>query len=379
MTARLVGLFGTGRSGTSLLVRLLDGMPDTYVHPLEVTFLSVLDELAVGRRVSRNTQANVTIRPLRRLGKPVPTARLLSFYDHQIREIEANYIPNVSAPLTLGPAPGALFAREDRYTAEQFVPAFLGAMANWLAPGHPARLQIFKTIEAPYIGDYAGLFPDMRFVHLMRHPLTFWASAKRTLIGKHRPAWYFACDNLRAMIEYRWVAHAEAALRYRDDPRHRILRFESLVGDPVNEVGALCAWLGADLPPEPARQTTLGGLDFDEMPGNPSEAGVATPREVRDTNAVPLSRSNVVTARERDFILARTGPYLAALGYPPEAPVNDLEGIRCAWRRLDAFEATGVGSPLGLLRAAHSMIVRRRYIDAALDNVARGAMEDPAP
>ncbi len=378
MTARLVGLFGTGRSGTTLLTRLLDGMRGAYVHPLEVTFLSAIDELAVSRWVRRSTQANVTVRPLHRLSRPVPAGRLLSFYEHQTKEIEAGHLANVDAKPALGPVPRTVLEQRENYTAADFVPAFLSAMAGWLSPSRPADMHIFKTIEAPFVEDYGRLFPEMRLVHLVRHPLTFWASAKRTLLRKDCPAWYFASDNLRAMIEYRWVAHAKAALRHAEDPRHRILRFETLVADPVGEVGSLCAWLGAAPPPDPARQTTLGGLDFTEMPGNPSEAGVATPRDVRDTTTDPLSRSEVVTERERDFILARTEPYRAALGYPPETPARDRDDIRCAWRRPDAFETAGAGSPVGMIRAAHSMIVRRRYIDAALESAARGATEDPA-
>ncbi|MEX2643529.1 MAG: sulfotransferase [Acetobacterales bacterium] len=371
MTAVPVGLFGTGRSGTTLLTRLLDGMPEGYVHPAEITFLSALDELASRRRVSRSTQANVTVRPLGDLSRPVPSGRLLGFYGHQMREIESGYLANVADPPSPGPSPEAAIAARDAWQAAAFVPGFLNAMAAWLTPAVRPRFLVFKTIETPYVADYHALFPAMRFVHLMRHPVDFWASAKRTLLRKNLPAWYFASDTLRAMIEYRWVAHAEAVLRRRDDPRHRLLRFEDLVAGPEGHVADLCGWLGTPPPPQPRRQTTLGGRDFATMPDNPSEAGVETPREVRDTTRDPLSRSAVVTGRERDFILLRTRPYLAALGYDEEIPVADEESVRRAWRRPDAFETAGMRGPVGLLRGAHSMLLRRRYVRDALAAAAR--------
>lgn len=371
MTAVQVGLFGTGRSGTTLLTRLLDGMPEGYVHPAEITFLSALDELASRRRVSRHTQANVTVRPLGDLSRAVPSGRLLAFYDHQIREIEHGYLANVADPPALGPSPEAAIGARDAWPAAEFVPGFLNAMAAWLMPGTQPRFLVFKTIETPYVGDYHALFPTMRFVHLMRHPLDFWASAKRTLLRKNLPAWYFASDILRAMIEYRWVAHAEAVLRHRTDPRHRLLRFEELVAQPERHVTELCAWLGTPPPERPNRQTTLGGRDFGTMPDNPSEEGVETPREVQDTTRDPLSRSDVVTDRERDFILLRTRPYLAALGYDEEMPVADEGSVRRAWRRPDAFETAGMRGLVGMLRGAHSMVLRRRYVRDALAAAAR--------
>lgn len=39
MTApRLIGIFGTGRNGRTLLTRLLDGIDGVYVHPVESNF-----------------------------------------------------------------------------------------------------------------------------------------------------------------------------------------------------------------------------------------------------------------------------------------------------------------------------------------------------
>ncbi len=48
----LIAIFGTGRNGSTLLERLLDGVPETYVHPADETFLCCFDDPARHGRYS---------------------------------------------------------------------------------------------------------------------------------------------------------------------------------------------------------------------------------------------------------------------------------------------------------------------------------------
>ena len=63
----LIGLFGTGRNGSSLIGRLLDGLQDTYVHPVEELFLTAFDDLAHRGRLTRMVVQNCTTQPLTHL------------------------------------------------------------------------------------------------------------------------------------------------------------------------------------------------------------------------------------------------------------------------------------------------------------------------
>ena len=54
----LIGVFGTGRNGSSLIGRLLDGLGDTYVHPVEEKFLTGFDDLGKYGRVTRLVEQN---------------------------------------------------------------------------------------------------------------------------------------------------------------------------------------------------------------------------------------------------------------------------------------------------------------------------------
>ena len=71
MTARLVGLFSTGRRGMILLPPLLDGKPEGHSHPVKIVLLNTLNEPVPSRRVSRNTQAKVKARRLAGLSRLV--------------------------------------------------------------------------------------------------------------------------------------------------------------------------------------------------------------------------------------------------------------------------------------------------------------------
>ncbi len=42
----LIAIFGTARNGSTLFLRLLDGIAETYVHPVESSFLSELNDSA---------------------------------------------------------------------------------------------------------------------------------------------------------------------------------------------------------------------------------------------------------------------------------------------------------------------------------------------
>ena len=68
----LVGIFGTGRNGSSLLTRLLDGIDNSYIHPIEINFLSAMDDLsASSRRVKKNTRHYSKIKPLSNINKKI--------------------------------------------------------------------------------------------------------------------------------------------------------------------------------------------------------------------------------------------------------------------------------------------------------------------
>jgi len=356
----LVAIFGTGRNGSTLLARLLDGIPGTYLHPVEANFLSAMNDLAWLPVVRRRTRQNVVTAPLKRLDGALPIRRLLRYYDSHFREIERDYLPQIGVN-PRGPAPAAALMQQARWRAADFVPAFLAATARWIDGSEP-QYAIFKTIETPYIADYERLFPTMRFIHILRHPVDVWASSKRSWVeNKGLPPWYQRPDNLITTIESRWMAHASAVAVRPGDARHFVLRYEDLVRRPGATIAQICTWLGVASPAEPEMQTLLGGHHPREMQFNPSQRGVETPRRAVADLHERNSFVPVMAPRERDLILLRTQNLRRSLGYPFE-PIPPAAAIRRSWRRIDEWDFRNVRGLSSWVRGLLGFALRRRYV-----------------
>lgn len=356
----LIGIFGTGRNGSTLLARLLDGIPYTYLHPVEVNFLSAMSDLSWLPLVRLRTQQNVVTAPLRKFDRAIPVRRLLRYYCSHLREIERNYLPQIGAT-PLGPRPEAALIERTRWRAADFVPAFLAATSRWI-DGTVPRHAIFKTIETPYVGDYERLFPTMRFIHIFRHPVDVWSSSKRSWVkNKGLPPWYQRMDNLTTTIENRWMPHARAVVARPGSERHFVVRYEDLVRHPGETVTQICAWLGMPSPAEPEIQTLLGGHHPHEMQLNPSQRGIETPRRAVADLHERHSFTPVTAERERGLILLRTAALREAIGYPSE-PVPPPAEISRAWRTIDEWDFKNVRGLQSWVRALYSFAVRRRYV-----------------
>ena len=131
----LIGIFGTGRNGSTLLARLLDGIEGAYVHPVEANFLCAMNDLAWRPMVRRRVIQNAVRHRLKHLDRTIPMRRLLRFYGAHLRELEHDYIPLV-APIALGsPAVDRLRERPS------CTPAGLLGYLKVLANSHPRQLQ----------------------------------------------------------------------------------------------------------------------------------------------------------------------------------------------------------------------------------------------
>lgn len=360
---KLIALFGTGRNGSTLISRLLDGMPEVYVHPVECNFLCAMNDLAILPVVTRRTQQNAIRGRLTRLNSSIPTKRLLRYFRAHMSEIKSDYLPQVELD-HLGQEPDAVLAREaPAFTPADFVPRFLAANAAWVEPGRAPASALFKTTEAPYVAAYEQVFPDMRFIHIIRNPVDMWASAKRSMANyKKLPPWYLGLDTLRTMMECRWVPHASALAARRNDARHLVVRYEDLILNPHKVVGDLCAWLNTPPPPEPDTQTLLGGRHPKEMFKNPSQKGVDAPRKVVADLSSRFAYDPVVTEREREFITLRSGALAREFGYLLEEPRVNGRALAGRWVAIDEWDFANVRGLKSRLLSIASFMLRRAYV-----------------
>ncbi len=365
---QLVGVFGAGRNGSTLMARLLDGSPDLWINPIDVVFLPVWDDEAGLGRIRGESWHTATTRRLRHLEQPLPWRRIAPFYTSQVDEIERDYLPRLRSPYALRRDELAALDRDGETTPVEFYPAFIEAVRRTVARNPeptPAALG-FKTSETAYVDDYVRLWPGMRFVHIVRHPLGNYASMKRTWMQrKNAPFWTTGEDMLRTFLEARWLPHARAVLRHRDtDPeRHLLVRYEDLCADAEGEVLRLCAQLGVRPPAEPAQPTSLGGEQFRELPQNPSAPGISMPQTVVKDMASQFRYDEVVTPREAALIAREVGPLGPALGYDDLPDPGGRLGLWLRWLPPDSSERENVtGRRRWLLELAKRRVYLTRTI-----------------
>ena len=314
----LIGIFGTGRNGSTLLSHLLDGLGSTYVHPIEEKFLSVMSDISCFGAVKRVTGQNCTTKPLRGLDRPITIDSLTESYQDSLdaqRLCLADNLPSAQCNANFNLRD---LLPEPSYPAGEFVRQYLLAMEQVVFTASRHEHHAFKTIETPSVKEYALHFPDMRFIHILRDPVDVCSSQKRSLMETKRyPATYLGFDWLVSMIDKRWLPHAQAILAYRHDPRHIVVRYEDLVVNPVAEIGRLANWLGLSPPERPNEQTVFGNKNILVLDNNPSMAGVRTPREAIPNLRKTFSYQEILTAREIDFINFKTADLQRRFGYKP--------------------------------------------------------------
>ena len=358
----LVGIFGTGRNGSTLITRLLDGIPGAYVHPVEANFLSAMNDLAGREFVSENVIKNVVTHPLHHLDRSIPFERLRRFYANHQNEIETDLLP-VVGDVELGRPPFEALADRPTWLARDFVVAFLRAFTDWVQPGAKPATMVFKTIETPYVADYERLFPSMRFIHIIRDPIEMWASQKRSLvIGKELPQWYLGMDNLSACIDRRWMPHARLVADRLNAPSHFIVRYEDLLRDAKAVMSRLTAWLGVSGGASPTVQTVLGGRHPQQLQRYSSQPGVETSREVVRDLKERHGYVDVVSERERRLIRLATWSMGRRLGYGLDSERPDPDEVRRLWRSVDEGEFGHGGGIRSSILDAWSFLKRRRYV-----------------
>lgn len=365
-TPKITGIFGVGRNGTTLLMGLLDGSPDLWVHPMNFDYLSTLNDLLWIRRVRRSTAQTATTRRLRYLHRPASTELLIKGFASQLQQLEESYLQKLVEPMALRADPLVAVRARDRYSAREYFFVFLEAVraaCDDRGP-FPKPHYVFKSAEGAYVEEYCRVFPEMRFIHIMRHPFSNFSSVKRSQMAhKENPFWYMGGDILRTFLEKRWVPHARFVASHAEErARHFVVKYEELCERPLQIMGEICDWLKVRPPADPTLQTFLAGKAMAELPVLPSKKGVVTPQRVVADMAAAYKYDEVLTEREREFILCRTFQLGARLGYFPGGDARTLPdrwALARKWLWPDFWELKNAQGRIRLLTA---LARRRLYI-----------------
>ena len=301
LARRPVFVCGVHRSGTTLLRDLLDGHPALVILPSESNYYTGFE------------------RPLRGLARGVQAEFLCRKW------LERIVNPNNQPPYWLLGRSGARqsayveLAREFRAWAA-ILPDRAGAGArSWplvaFALAYATRVgggEIPPTAEmwvekSPtnerYLERLWGEFPEAKVIHVLRRPDAVLSSYKAALGRVGRPARQ-AVGTLRDLARSYRIA---LDLSRRAAPeRYRLLRYEQLVAQPAESIGAIAAFLGIDalpvlLTPTVAAVPATSNSSFERGRSDPA-AGL--------------------TPIERDVLALTLGGRSARIGYAGIDPVS---------------------------------------------------------
>jgi hypothetical protein len=365
----LVGIFGAGRNGSSLLMRLLDGSPGLWIYPIELNYLRSFAPASVKHRAKHIMAA--CLYGVSSSGRASVTQRRLDLFhkwaSEQLAELKHIYLDQMVEPVAVTGDPLRTVQEQARGTLAEALESFLDAIRtvydDRVLSAKPYLM--FKSIEVADLPRYHRLFPDMKFVHIVRHPYSNYTSLKRTdMVLKRKPFWFQGGDILRVQLESRWIPHVRFALEgiQTDPARHYLVRYEDLCESAERAVADICSWLGVAPPKEPSLQTVLGGKHLKTLPVNSSLQGVETPAHVVTDMARTYGYDEILTEREKGLILLRTYKLGRRLGYFSAEEAAHLPSrlqLFSQWMPPDEWEYRNASSKVRLVSA---LIQRRLYL-----------------
>jgi hypothetical protein len=371
---KIVAVVGAGRDGSTLLQRLLDGSPGLWMYPVEIKFANRFDAaveavwppaVPAADRLLRRAGLRPTVRTAAPDAK-APGHLLQAYAEEQFRAIDDAYLPKLREPLQRRPSEPVYDAARG-YRLTDALQRFLEAAWSAYGPADEPPLLAFKTIEIEHEARYARALPETRFVHIVRDPLTQFASTKRTVLQRPGFLFHYPVGDVVTTFVKRYAKHARATVEALEQApgRHLLVRYEQVLEAPAAVVERICSWLQIPPPPEPDVQTLFGGRHSAEFPSNPSQAGVQTPEQVVKGMAEKHGYDSVTTPREERFVLACCAGWASRLGY--DYPDDRLSlGERGAllrdWARIEDWERDVLRRQTGL-----RSLIRRRV--AVLETV----------
>ena len=322
----LIGIFGTGRNGSTLISRLLDGLEDTYVHPVEEKFLTAFDDLYRFGKVRRLTEQNCTTKKLIYKNQSLGAVQLKKYFNFTISQLQFHIDSTAllrSKNLKISPSD---VLGNSSVSLGGFLPSYLENISKFVRPDKRFKHYAFKSIEGCYIEEYADRFPGMKFIHVVRDPFAVCASQMRSILeNKKMPLSYLGFDCINCMLEKRWVPHVLAIKKFQGSADHIVVRYEDLVSDANKETLRVAEFLGLRPPIQPTRQTIFHNFEKSDWESYSSVKSIKNKAEVTDYKAQGVY-DEVLDDRDYKYIYQKTYGLLDTFGYTaPDMSMSPLK------------------------------------------------------
>jgi hypothetical protein len=239
---KLVFLFGSARSGTSFVSKLLDASPDVlYRHEpdislstIEFPFLPARSEYAgMISAAARYAASLASLKTSRTVGSP-------PYFDKRFRTGLGNRLWRLNAYLAKGAE-----------RLQMRVP-----ISDWLRPDAQMTTvmkSVSSVVRAPL---FHAAMPEARIIHLVRHPCAVISSRKRGIAGGHLDVPIYVEEALRmeeaanyplsaeqvrllghaGQVAYVWMLQNDKVYaELNDDPRYQFISYEGLCLDPATK------------------------------------------------------------------------------------------------------------------------------------------------
>lgn len=292
-------VLGYGRSGTTLLRRMLSAHPNLFVAPENDVFQRLPS------RIGSQLRDDAELRDLV-AGFP-PYYRRIYDLDQFVRDAAAR-LP-LDVPSTAVLLQGASLIGQHKTTAQ------------W---GHKA------PSEWPYLPTMRAWFPNARFLHLVRHPHDSTASMNEYQLQRYRTT--------PLVSIWQWRKAFRAIRRHGQElgpERYLMLRYEELVADPHATLDRASHFLGV------STEHTARMVDFHSDPSAAHvDEGVHMERTQSEVTATRIGRAELSYSAGQAAMLDHVcRDELRELGYQHRAPrpVNAAKGAAydAACRGLD--------------------------------------------
>lgn len=362
----LLGIFGTGRNGSTMLMRLLDGSPGIWIFPYELSYLRDLyPELYRVEIRQKNSELLLKIPILKRYA--LDKKKIFFEWSKRLfEEIESEFLPLVVGEVVNNNEAIEEFRQNiGKSIQEDFIELLEAGRKSYDRRKCETLPHLaFKSAETDELHRYVKLFPDMRFLHIIRDPWVTFSSMKRTVIlSKKKPMWYGGLDQLQEFLERRWIPHARFILEIlaADNPNHYLVKYEKLCEDPKRVLGDICKWLDIPLPPDPGLMTIFGGRRFRKMPKSSSQKEIENPERITIMSD-KFQYRDVLTERERDFILTRAYDLILQMGYLSSGGREGLPskmGQAMKWLTIDEWDYL---NSISKWDVAKNLVKKRVYV-----------------
>jgi len=244
----LAGIFSCGKSGTTLLLKLIDKFSNYYVHPGEIMFISPINDIIKFNRVTASTH-------FLRKNKLVCNLNIKfnynifwkKYYHHKVNELYDEVILKNNFKVNRFKINYSKIIKDKITNFPEF---FLGYCSDWIFGEGKYNNYIFKTLEVNYLRDYLKYFPNMKFIHLIRDPYDVYASLVRATRLKCNPvkfhSFYMGEDNQKNILR-RWQNHIRFISKYKSNKNHIIIKYEDLKSQPEKTIRELQKFLKTEI------------------------------------------------------------------------------------------------------------------------------------